>query len=151
MMQRYNTIRALAFPALWCQVTQGEILDLLKSQEVFTPESIEFQAKLLERSGTGQATHWPPSILQILRPELAQRRDEQGQPIVDGKVDVSMDGESTPGAGVAAGRDNGVGVARGRATCVCGGAAGEGGRASAGMRASYISQGHPLCSLGRTV
>ena len=74
------------------QVTRAEILDLLASQPEFTPESIDFQAKLLERSGTGQATHWPPSILQIRRPHLALRRDAEGRPVVEGKIDCSMDG-----------------------------------------------------------
>jgi hypothetical protein len=73
-------------------VTKGEIVELLRRQGVFTEESLEFQAKLLERSGTGEATHWPPSITQFLRPELALRRDAEGKPLVPARVDQGIDG-----------------------------------------------------------
>ena len=53
-------------PASW-RVTKAQTLELIKLQGCYTPESIDFQAKLLERSGVGDATHWPPSIVQMVR------------------------------------------------------------------------------------
>ena len=58
-------------PAEW-QVTHDDLLELIRLQGVYTEDSIDFQRRLLERSGTGQATHWPPTILRSTRPELAK-------------------------------------------------------------------------------
>jgi len=43
---------------------------------VFTEESISFMMRLLERSGTGQATAWPPGIVQCLHGEETDRTIE---------------------------------------------------------------------------
>lgn len=32
----------------------------------YTPESLEFMRRLLEQSGTGDATHWPPGTVRCL-------------------------------------------------------------------------------------
>ena len=79
-------------PKSWV-VTKTEVLDLLRRQGCYSEESMEFQARLLERNGTGESTHWPPSIVQLIRPEVALLRDELGQPRIpeDGRVDNSID------------------------------------------------------------
>ncbi len=33
-------------------------------------ESLEFMRRLLERSGTGESTHWPPTTVKLIRPEV---------------------------------------------------------------------------------
>lgn len=56
-------------PQSW-RVTQEEIAEVVRMHSCFTPESIEFQQKILARSGTGQGTAWPPGTVHMLRPEL---------------------------------------------------------------------------------
>ncbi|CAM9997258.1 unnamed protein product, partial [Choristocarpus tenellus] len=41
----------------------------MRRQGCFTPSSIEFMAKILSKSGTGQATAWPPGIIKCLKDE----------------------------------------------------------------------------------
>jgi len=65
-------------PESW-RVTKAQTLELIKLQGCFTPESIEFQARLLERSGVGDATHWPPSIVQMVSwKEAKESRAQRG-------------------------------------------------------------------------
>jgi hypothetical protein len=75
------------------------VLELLKMQGVYSPESMDFQAKLLERSGVGDATHWPPSIVQMIRPELALQHDADGKPIIPTQCDRSNKCACVPGQG----------------------------------------------------
>jgi 3-ketoacyl-CoA synthase len=49
-------------PKSW-QVTKGDILTMMRAQGCFTEDSIEFSRRLLDRSGTGEKTHWPPSMV----------------------------------------------------------------------------------------
>jgi len=52
-------------PESW-KVTHAQLVDIMRKQGCFSPDSIDFMARLLERSGTGQATAWPPAIVQCL-------------------------------------------------------------------------------------
>ena len=52
-------------PEKW-KLSPEQLLNIMKMQGTFTDESIEFLAKLLERSGCGPSTAWPPSIVQCL-------------------------------------------------------------------------------------
>ena len=49
-------------PEEW-KVSRQDILKMLEAQQCFTDTSIDFQRRILENSGTGEATHWPPGIL----------------------------------------------------------------------------------------
>ncbi len=52
-------------PDSW-KLSPEQLLDIMKKQGTYTDESIEFQEKILKRSGCGPATAWPPSIVQCL-------------------------------------------------------------------------------------
>ena len=52
-------------PESW-KVSHAEVLEIMRRQNCFTEDSLEFLKKILERSGTGQATAWPPGIVQCL-------------------------------------------------------------------------------------
>lgn len=62
-------------PDSW-KVTHDEVLDIMRRQKCFTDDSLEFLRKILERSGTGQATAWPPGIVQSLEGKEADRSIE---------------------------------------------------------------------------
>ena len=62
-MLSFSTFKA---PDSW-KVSHEEIIQMMKNQKSFTEDSIKFMARLLERSGTGQSTAWPPGIVQCLR------------------------------------------------------------------------------------
>merc|ERR1712187_119100 len=49
-------------PESW-RMTHEEMMAIMRGQETFTEESISFISKTLERSATGQSTHWPPAAL----------------------------------------------------------------------------------------
>lgn len=68
-------------PDSW-KLTHDEIVDTMRRQGCFTEESLSFLRRILERSGTGQATAWPPGIVRCLED------DENGQPL---KADRSME------------------------------------------------------------
>lgn len=55
-------------PSDW-KVSHEDIVEILKRQGIFTKESVDFQARILARSGTGQATAWPPCITKCLKGE----------------------------------------------------------------------------------
>jgi predicted naringenin-chalcone synthase len=58
----FSTFRA---PDSW-KVSHDQIVEIMNRQGCFTPESLEFMQRILERSGTGQSTAWPPGIVQCL-------------------------------------------------------------------------------------
>lgn len=58
----FSTFKA---PTEW-KCSHEQIMDMMVRQKVFTKESLDFMRRLLERSGTGQATAWPPGIVQCL-------------------------------------------------------------------------------------
>lgn len=75
-----NPIYMLAFstfkaPDSW-KVSHAEIIQMMKNQKCFTDESISFMERLLERSGTGQSTAWPPGIVQCLHGKETDRSIE---------------------------------------------------------------------------
>ncbi|GMH84256.1 hypothetical protein TL16_g09868 [Triparma laevis f. inornata] len=55
-------------PSSW-KVSHDEIIEMMKLQKCFTDESLSFMKRILARSGTGQATAWPPGIVQCLKGE----------------------------------------------------------------------------------
>jgi len=61
----YATFKA---PDSW-KVTHDEIMEIMRRQKCFTEDSLGFLNKILERSGTGQATAWPPGIVHCLESE----------------------------------------------------------------------------------
>mmetsp|Transcript_19753 Transcript_19753/g.39497 ORF Transcript_19753/g.39497 Transcript_19753/m.39497 type:complete len:532 (-) Transcript_19753:132-1727(-) len=52
-------------PSSW-KVSHEQILQMMKNQNCFNEESLSFMGRILSRSGTGQATAWPPGIVQSL-------------------------------------------------------------------------------------
>jgi predicted naringenin-chalcone synthase len=52
-------------PCSWKR-SKAEIMEMMKRQGVFTEDSLDFMKRILDRSGTGEATAWPPGIVQTL-------------------------------------------------------------------------------------
>jgi len=76
-MRRQNPVYLLSFatfqaPDSW-KCSHKDISQIMKRQGCFTEQSLEFMDRILERSGTGQATAWPPGIVQSLNGEKADR------------------------------------------------------------------------------
>lgn len=65
-------------PTEW-KVTQDQIMEIFEAQEVFTQESLDFMRRMLERSGTGNATAYPPGIVQCLKGKKADRSIERSR------------------------------------------------------------------------
>jgi len=71
-MLSFSTFKA---PDSW-KVSHAEIIQMMKNQKCFTDDSINFMERLLERSGTGQSTAWPPgTVLQTHRQASARPYD----------------------------------------------------------------------------
>ena len=71
LLRMDNPIYLLSFatfkaPDSW-KVSQAEIVEMMRRQGCFTEDSLNFMKRLLERSGTGQSTAWPPGIVQCLQ------------------------------------------------------------------------------------
>jgi 3-ketoacyl-CoA synthase len=49
-------------PKDW-QVSHEDLQQMMRAQGCFDDKSMDFLGKLLDRSGTGEATHWPPAYL----------------------------------------------------------------------------------------
>jgi 3-ketoacyl-CoA synthase len=49
-------------PKDW-QVTREEVQSMMRTQGVFADGSMDFMGRILDNSGTGDSTHWPPSYL----------------------------------------------------------------------------------------
>lgn len=49
-------------PEEW-QVSREEVLTMMRAQGCFNDSSMEFQERILDNSGTGESTHWPPGSL----------------------------------------------------------------------------------------
>ena len=71
-MLSFSTFKA---PDSW-KVSHAEIIQMMRNQNCFTDDSIKFMERLLERSGTGQSTAWPPGIVQCLHDKPADRSIE---------------------------------------------------------------------------
>ena len=61
----FSTFKA---PDSW-KLSHNQIMEIMRRQKCFTEESLAFLHKILERSGTGQATAWPPGITRCLESE----------------------------------------------------------------------------------
>lgn len=73
LVRRDNPIYVLAFatfkaPEEW-KVNYEQIIEMMRRKECFTQESLNFMQRILDRSGTGPATAWPPGIVQSLTRE----------------------------------------------------------------------------------
>jgi predicted naringenin-chalcone synthase len=71
-MLAFSTFKA---PDSW-KVSHAEIVQMMKNQGCFNDDSITFMERMLERSGTGQSTAWPPGIVQCLRGKKTDRSIE---------------------------------------------------------------------------
>jgi predicted naringenin-chalcone synthase len=81
LVRRDSAIYCLSFatfkaPDSW-KVDHEQIIEMMRRKKCFTDESLTFMEKILERSGTGPATAWPPGIVQSLHAK-------------DGKADQSL-------------------------------------------------------------
>lgn len=75
-----NPVYLMAFstfkpPESW-KVSQDQLVEIMRRQNCFTQDSLDFMRKLLARSGTGQATAWPPGIVQCLEGKPTDRSIE---------------------------------------------------------------------------
>jgi len=61
-LMAFSTFKA---PESW-KVTHKQIIEMMRQQNCFTEDSLDFMSRILERSGTGQATAWPPGIVQSI-------------------------------------------------------------------------------------
>ena len=77
LLRKRNAVYLLDFtlfepPADW-RVSKSEIRQMLRNAgEAFSEADIEFQSKVLDNSGTGEATAWPPGIIRCLDKGQAQ-------------------------------------------------------------------------------
>jgi 3-ketoacyl-CoA synthase len=92
MVRRDSPIYLLSFetfkaPDDW-KCNQDEIMEMMKRQNCFTQESLNFMRRILDRSGTGPATAWPPGITKCLKP----RQDDPSQHLLtDRSIAASRD------------------------------------------------------------
>ncbi|GKY96723.1 hypothetical protein MPSEU_000631800 [Mayamaea pseudoterrestris] len=73
LMQRQKPVYLMSFatfkaPDFW-KVSHADIVEIMRRQRCFNEISLDFMTKILERSGTGQATAWPPGIVKCLKDE----------------------------------------------------------------------------------
>lgn len=71
-VRKNNPIYVLGFatfkaPDQW-KCSHDEIVEMMRRQKCFTQESLNFMKRILDRSGTGQATAWPPGIVKSMQP-----------------------------------------------------------------------------------
>ena len=62
-------------PEAW-NVSHEQLIEIMKAQGCFTPESLEFMSKMLAHSGCGPSTAWPPGIVKCLDGHVADRSAE---------------------------------------------------------------------------
>lgn len=53
-------------PADW-KVSHDDIVEIMKRSGFYGEEQLDFMRRVLVRSETGQATHWPPGVTKLLR------------------------------------------------------------------------------------
>jgi 3-ketoacyl-CoA synthase len=75
-----NPVYLLSFatfkaPDSW-KVSHDQIIEMMRCHECFTQDSLDFMRRLLERSGTGQSTAWPPGITRCLKGKKPDRSIE---------------------------------------------------------------------------
>lgn len=69
-------------PDEW-KLSQEQILEIMKRENVFTNKSLEFLERMLGQSGVGPSTAWPPGIIKVLSGEGKRKPGE--------KIDVTRD------------------------------------------------------------
>ena len=52
-------------PRSW-RITQEDTLECLRAQDAYTDESMAFQKRLMDQSGVGEETAWPPGVIKSL-------------------------------------------------------------------------------------
>ena len=62
-------------PESW-KVSYDQLMQIMRNQGCFTEDSIDFMHRMLERSGCGPSTAWPPGIVQCLQGIPADRSVE---------------------------------------------------------------------------
>ena len=62
-------------PEEW-RLTHDQVMEIMRLQGCFTEDSLAFQRRMLEQSGVGNATAWPPGILKCLQGHKADRSAE---------------------------------------------------------------------------
>jgi 3-ketoacyl-CoA synthase len=73
-------------PQSW-KVSHEQIVEMMRRQGTFKEDSLDFMKRILERSGTGQATAWPPGITQSLYEKDETR--ESGYKKADNSIEAS--------------------------------------------------------------
>lgn len=73
-------------PPSW-KVSQADVLEIMRRKGCFTEKSLEFMERILQNSGTGPSTAWPPGILKLLRRE----GNGEGEAGKEGKGGVEED------------------------------------------------------------
>jgi 3-ketoacyl-CoA synthase len=81
-VRRENPIYVLSFatfkaPEEW-KADHEQIIEMMRRKKCFTEDSLGFMQRILERSGTGPATAWPPGIVQSLN-----RADQQADQSIE--------------------------------------------------------------------
>ena len=72
-------------PEDW-RVSRSEIIAILSKMNCFSEESLSFMQRLLDKSGTGEATHWPPGTVKLIRPTVTPAKF----------IPQALDGEAAP-------------------------------------------------------
>ena len=62
-------------PEEW-KISPAQIVDILRQQNCYTEEGLQFQERMLQQSGCGPKTAWPPGILQCLEGKNADKSIE---------------------------------------------------------------------------
>jgi 3-ketoacyl-CoA synthase len=51
-------------PSSW-KVSYEQLVDIMRAQNCFSEDSLTFLGRMLQQSGTGPSTAWPPGIMHI--------------------------------------------------------------------------------------
>jgi len=98
IMRRDNPVYLLSFatfkaPDSW-KVSHEQLIEILSRLNCYNEESLSFMKRLLERSGTGQSTAWPPGIMQVLdgkpRKSSSEACREEAQTVIFDVVEKAM-------------------------------------------------------------
>lgn len=86
LVRKDNPVYLLSFatwkpPESW-KLSHDQIIEIMRKKNCFNEQSLNFLRRILERSGTGQATAWPPGITKTLEEEVTDV----------GSADMSMKG-----------------------------------------------------------
>ena len=88
-------------PADW-QVSRADLAEIFRRIGGYEPASVDFMQRLLERSGTGDATHWPPGTVKVLH-EVTPAAFAPQREWVAPRRDAAADGAGKAGASAGAG------------------------------------------------